>query len=280
MQSSSEPTANPPTSPPLPFHPENVIIVLVRPIHPGNIGSACRALKNMGLRQLRLVAPVNLDYEQARWLAAGADDVLQSAQVFQTLDEALADVQTVVGTTARDRHQRFPVLTARELPPWLLPLAKSNKVAILFGPEDFGLSNDDMGRCEALVRIPTSELSSLNLAQAVLVICYELMMAAPPAIEREEWVTASMQERERLVATSMRLVRRVDFMKARNLEQLQGKLRGMMGRLNLDSMEVGILLGLARKIFWHLEHPHVNKGKFLQPEDLQLSDDERAKSTE
>ena len=256
----------------LPFNPDNLVLVLVRPIHPGNIGSSCRALKNMGLRHLRLVAPVNLDYEQARWLAAGADDVLQQAQVFATLDEALADVHTVVGTTARDRHQRFPVLTARELPPWLLPSAQNNRVAILFGPEDFGLSNDDMGRCQALVRIPTAELSSLNLAQAVLVICYELMMATAPEIERPDWVAATMQERERLVTTAMRLVRRVDFMKARNLDQLQGKLRGMLGRLNLDSLEVGIVLGLVRKIFWHLEHPHVNKGLAVQPEDLEIEE--------
>lgn len=252
----------------LPFDPERVVIVLVRPQHPGNIGSTCRAMKNMGLRHLRLVAPTDVSDERARWMASWADDVLAAAQIFPDLDGALADIGSVVGTTARDRYQRFPILTARELPPYIFPKLASGKVAILFGQEDFGLDNEAMGRCEALIRIPTADLASLNLAQAVLVVCYELLMAEPPALERVEWMIAPLEERERAISTYMRLARRVDFMKARNMEMLHARMRGMVGRLNMSSVEVGLLLGLARKVFWHLEHPTVNQGIAVLPEDV------------
>lgn len=239
----------------LKFDPSQVVIVLVRPLYSGNIGSTCRAMKNMGLSTLRLVSPQNFDPEQARWMAAGADDVLQAAQHVETLEDALADVGCVVGTTARDRHQLYPIVTARELPSWILPRLGRGRVAILFGPEDFGLDNDAMGRCEALVRIPTVGLSSLNLAQAVLVVCYELMMAHPPEVERGQWKVATVEERERLVLSLTTLVERVEFLRGRNMELLRGKLRGMMGRFQFDSTEVGVVLGIVRKTLWHLNHP-------------------------
>jgi TrmH family RNA methyltransferase len=241
-------------SPPiLPFNPDNLHIVLVRPQHPGNIGATCRAMKNMGLKKLRLIDPPDLDLERARWMAPGAEDVLRAMEVFPTLEAGLEDLTTVVGTTARERHWKYPVVGPRALGAYLLPRAWQNPVAILFGQEDFGLDNQATARCELLVRIPTVDLKSLNLSQAVLIVAYELMMARYPEPDAEARKLATQPERERLVESLMALAERVEFMKSRNQEQLRALLRGMMGRVALDGQEVGILLGFVRKVRWHLD---------------------------
>lgn len=238
----------------LPFDPAQLVIVLVQPQHPGNVGAVCRAMKNMGLFRLRLVDPPVGEWEQARWMAPGSQDVLDSIEVHPTLESALADVGVVVGTTARERHWHFPVLTARELGPYLLPKAGPTPAAILFGREDFGLDTGSIARCEALVRIPTSGLSSLNLAQAVLLICYELMMSGQPGLGARPRAVATLVERSRLVEALMRLALRVDFMRFRNHDELRSRLHGLASRMGLEAPEVGLLLGFVRKIAWHLDH--------------------------
>lgn len=248
---------------PLSFDPAHVMVVLVQPQHPGNVGAVCRAMKNMGLSRLRLVDPPMGEWEQARWMAPGSHDVLEGIETFPSLEAALKDVGVVVGTTARERHWHFPILTARELGPYLLPKAGPTPAAILFGREDFGLDTASIARCEALVRIPTLGLSSLNLAQAVLLICYELMMAGHPDLGVRPKAVASLEERSRLVETLMRLALRVDFMRFRNHDELRARLHGLASRMGLEAPEVGLLLGFIRKISWHLDNR--TEGRSAEP---------------
>ncbi len=235
-----------------PFNPDNIVVVLVQPQHPGNIGATCRAMKNMGLKRLRVVDPARKDMEQARWMAAGARDLLENMETFDRLDDALADVTNIAGTTARTRHWRIPVLGARNLGAYLLPRAANNRVAILFGREDFGLPNEVAGRCDVLVQIPTAALKSLNLAQAVLIVTYDLMMSCYPEPPEEPRTLAPWPDRVRLVTALMQLARRVEYQQSRNQEQVKAMMHGMAGRLALDRQEIRNILGFVRKINHHL----------------------------
>jgi TrmH family RNA methyltransferase len=154
-----------------------VRIVLVDTSHPGNIGASARAMKTMGLSDLVLVRPRTFPSDEATARASGAADILASARVVDSLDAALADCSFVVGASARERGVAWPTLDPRAAAEAVHMEAEANRVAILFGPEQSGLTNDDVARCHRLVRIPTSaEFGSLNLAMAVQVLCYELRM--------------------------------------------------------------------------------------------------------
>ncbi len=154
-------------------------IVLVEPSHPGNIGATARAMKAMGLGQLALVNPRDFPSATATARASGADDLLVSARLYPSLEAAIADCGVVVGTTARTRHLEWPVLSPRELAPWLLAQSLRVDAALVFGREQAGLSNVELSLCQRAVRIPTNpEFSSLNIAQAVQVCAYELRVAA------------------------------------------------------------------------------------------------------
>lgn len=156
---------------------ERVRIVLVQPQHPGNVGAAARAMANMGLSDLVVVDPPALDMEAARWMAPGCDSLLASLRIVATLDEALADCHVCIASTARHRRRGQPVLD----PPAVATRVREQedrRFALLFGREDFGLSTEDTLRAEALLRIPTPEHASLNLAQAVLLVSHALFEEA------------------------------------------------------------------------------------------------------
>ena len=156
---------------------DNIDIVLVEPSHPGNIGGVARAMKNMGLKNLVLVKPREFPAKEAEWRAASAIDVLQNARVLSSLDEAIADKQFVVGTSARERRIPWPVQDARLAGARVCEHSAFEKVAILFGREDSGLNNDELRRCNLHCYIPTHEdYESLNLAMAVQIVCYEIRM--------------------------------------------------------------------------------------------------------
>jgi TrmH family RNA methyltransferase len=156
----------------------NVRIVLVGARHPGNIGSTARAMKTMGLADLALVAPERYPAPEAVTMAAAADDVLARARVFATVPEAVADCGLILGTTARPRHLPWRVVEPREAAPEIVAAAKRAPVALLFGAERTGLSNDDLEQCHRLLTIPCDEAyASLNLAMAVQVVAYELWLA-------------------------------------------------------------------------------------------------------
>ena len=170
-------------------------IVLVEPTHPGNIGAAARAMKAMGLDRLCLVAPRRFPSAEATARAAGADDVLHAARLVESLDDALADCGLVFGTTARSRRIEWPVLDAREGARRAVATAARTPVAMVFGRESAGLTNAELDRCHALIRIPVATgFSSLNVAAAVQILAYEMRVATPghgkDAEERREGVGA------------------------------------------------------------------------------------------
>ena len=226
----------------------NIRIVLVEPSHPGNIGAAARAMKTMGLGDLALVAPRNFPSEEATARAAGADDVLGAARVVATLVEAIGDCSLVVGSTARLRSFRWPVIDPRRCAELIWQHAPHGRAAVVLGPEQSGLTNDDLGRCQQLVHIPADpSFSSLNLAMAVQVICYELRMANPELHaqydENRSAPFATAAELEGFHVHLERVLADAGFLHPVHQVQLKLKLRRLFQRARLDQNEINILRG-------------------------------------
>lgn len=230
---------------------DRIRIVLVSTSHPGNIGAAARAMKIMGLSRLYLVAPrTAFPHQKSTWRAVGAADLLEQAIVVDQLEDAIADCGLVVGTSARERRIPWPVADARAAAARVIEAAQGdNQVAIVFGREDRGLSNDELRRCHFHLSIPTSEqYSALNLAAAVQVVCYELQMASreqQPDRESGRGVSyASADDMERLIAHYESVMTALDFYDPDNPKQLMTRLRRLFMRARLDRMEVNILRGI------------------------------------
>ncbi|USE39003.1 RNA methyltransferase [Endozoicomonas sp. SCSIO W0465] len=230
---------------------ENISIVLVNPSHPGNIGAAARAMKTMGLSQLCLVAPDDFPSGTATALASGADDILRNARVCATLDEALADCQFVVGTSARVRGVSLPLVDPRECARNIIGEAMTHKVALIFGREDKGLTNEQLRRCHLQVHIPTNEaFSSLNLGAAVQVLCYELRMMqliSADALEMPQprsHELASMEDMERYYEHLYQVLMAIGFLDHSSHEKIMAKLRRLYGRVRPDRVELSILRGV------------------------------------
>lgn len=234
----------------------NFAFVLVRPLQAGNVGSAARALKNMGLGDLRLVAPrAGAGGRAAATMAVHAGDVLRNAQRYESLGAALADCTLAVGTTCRPGLYRAGVVGLREAALQLAAEAAVNRVAIIFGPEDTGLVNRELKLCQRLVTIPTApEYPSLNLAQAVMLVAYELMIAAGAAREMpmaEPHAPAAAVD-AMLERLSEALVS-IGFLPAENPEHIMFALRAILGRAGIGLRELDILSGVARQIRWFSE---------------------------
>lgn len=226
----------------------NIRIVLIGTTHPGNIGAVARAMKNMSLSQLALVAPKQFPCAEATARASGADDLLANASVCANLDDALEGCRLVVGASARLRTVEWPQLVPRESAQRLTAEAKQGPVALIFGRESSGLSNAELDRCHYLVHIPANpEYSSLNLSMAVQVLAYELHLAA-----LEEEMVQSDLEREVASADVMESFYRhleqtmVDtgFSDPRQSNKLQRRLRRLFNRARPDSDELNILRGI------------------------------------
>ncbi len=231
---------------------ERIRIVLVRPQGAANVGAVARAMKNMGLSQLVLVAPRMQRDFWARAMAVHAADILDHTRTVGSLEDAVRDCGLVVGTTCRRGVYRAPNGTARELVPAILASAVQNQVAVVFGPEDHGLSNEDLKWCHRLLTIPAApEYPSLNLAQAVLVVCYELFLASTqvPELVTPKWATAERVEFlfQRLKSAFLK----IGFLHESNPEHILFAFRRILGRAGLEEREVRILLGLARQIEWY-----------------------------
>lgn len=230
---------------------DNIRIVLVNTSHPGNIGGVARAMKNMGLSRLYLVAPKQYPDEQANWRAASAVDVLEDAVVTETLAEAIGDCQFVVGTSARERRIPWPLQDPRQCAGRMAELSSREQVAVLFGREDRGLTNDELKVCNLHLNIPTSaDYSSLNLAMAVQIVCYELRMlldqAELPGAEDEHWDTdfATRDNMERFYAHLEQTLIDIEFLDPAAPRQLMARLRRLYSRVRLDEMELNILRGI------------------------------------
>jgi tRNA/rRNA methyltransferase len=225
----------------------NVRVVLVSTSHPGNIGGAARAMKTMGLGDLRLVSPRHFPDAQAEAMASGATDVLERARVCGTLDEALAGTVLAAGASARGRELRAETLDARQAALRLAAEAAHQPVALVFGPEQAGLTAEDLGRCQLLVRIPANpEYPSLNLAAAVQILGYELRMAAlgappPPA---PEFPLATLDELERFYQHLEQTLVETGFLDPGNPRRLMPRLRRLFSRARLEKEEVNILRGI------------------------------------
>lgn len=244
---------------------DRVRIVLVNTSHPGNIGAVARAMKNMGFGQLYLVEPRQFPDPVAEWRASGATDVLAGAKVVQSLDEAIAGCRLVVGASARLRRIPWPVVTPRELAGRLAAQADTpGEVAILFGREDHGLSNEELYRCNWHVHIPTNpDYSALNLAMAVQVITYEMRIAfleglesgrqpahlesmMSPADAGWDVEPATAQEVELFLQHLEQTLIQLGFHDPANPRQLMTRLRRLYQRCCLDKMEVNILRGILK----------------------------------
>lgn len=239
------------------IEPDTASIILVEPLHPGNIGAAARAMKNMGFRRLRLVNPTDPFSPEARRMASGALDVLESAEVFQSLAEALADLHVTAGLTARTGKGRIRKLDPQGLVRHLRAYPPESRLGIVFGREDRGLSNEELDLCNLLVTIPTSpEHPSLNVAQAVLVVCYEFLKdridaAAAAQVQTRKTVPASSEELEALYRHGREVLLRIGFLHENNPDRILRVLRRIFGRIGLEPREVSILRGILRQMDWY-----------------------------
>jgi tRNA (cytidine32/uridine32-2'-O)-methyltransferase len=222
-----------------------VRVVLVEPQHPGNIGAAARAMKTMGLRDLALVRPEKFPHREATDMAVGAADLLEAAAVHGDLAGAVGDCGLVVGTSARLRSLPHNTRTPRELAP-RLAREIGGRVAIVFGPERVGLSNDDLELCHELVSIPANpDFRVLNLAAAVQIICYELRLAASAELHgAPEHVPVDQREMELFFAHLERVLIEVKFLNPKHPRQLMRRLRRLYGRAAPDDNEMNILRGI------------------------------------
>lgn len=241
-----------------------VRVVLVATSHPGNIGSSARAMRTMGLSSLWLVAPREFPSAEATAMASGADAILESARVVATLDEALSGCVRVFGATPKPRRVPMPELAPREAAPALLSAAAAHDVALVFGTERIGLTNEEIERCHVSVNIPTSaEYNSLNLAQAVQVLCYELRLAAlagpdagdgdaaraaPTPQFTDDEPPADAARMEAFFGHLETTLAAVDFFKGRPAYTIMRRLRRIFLRAQLSTREVLILRGILADV--------------------------------
>lgn len=230
---------------------DRIRIVLSHPSHPGNIGGAARAMKTMGLSRLVLVNPASFPDPVAEARASGAGDVLAAAQVAGSLREALAGTVFVAALTARRRELMLPAADAREAAAQVVEWASKGDVALVFGTETSGLSNEELALCNLPVTIPTSPaFSSLNLAAAVQIVCYELRLAsgAGAIASQTEVVPASFEEVDRFHEHLERVMVELEFLDPANPRRLLPRLRRLFGRARLEREEVAILRGILTAV--------------------------------
>ena len=230
----------------------NISIVLCRPRYPENIGAAARAMRNMGIDQLVVVEPLDCDLARICKMATHAAlDVVEDMLVYDRLKQALADYNYIVGTTARLGGQRQVIGSPSKLSEELLPISHQNRIAIVFGPEDRGLSNVDLRLCHTLVNIPTAEFSSLNLAQAVMIVCYELFRYH--ADEPQDFTPrlANRHELDAMYEQLKDVLIRISYIQPDNPDYFMNRFRHFFSRLQLRAKEVGIIRGICRQIDWY-----------------------------
>ena len=232
---------------------DHIRVVLVEPISGGNIGSVCRAMNNNGITDLAIVNPrPETDWEDASKLSCKANAQLEARKEFQTLEEAITDCTVVAGTSARTGFYRDTAHSPREFASIALESAKDHEIALVFGREDKGLSNEELALCTHIIQIPSSELyTSLNLSHAVTVCCYEIFAASgtfQPSEEKAE--EASSELRERMFDVWREMMIKTEFTHEQKLEHMMMGLRRIFSRGKLTVPDVKILMGLAKQSIW------------------------------
>ena len=231
---------------------DNISIILKQPRCPENIGAAARAICNMGTGKLVLVNPINCDFTKIMKLAThAAAEVVEQIEFYEELKEALSPYSYVVGTTARIGKHRQSVKNPSKLAQSLIPISRNNNIAIIFGPEDRGLSNEDIRFCDALINIPTADFSSINLAQAVMIICYEIFNAG--CTQSQDFIPrfAVRYELEGMYDQLKNILVRISYINNENPDYWMNKLRLFVSRLHLQAREVSIIRGICRQIDWY-----------------------------
>lgn len=231
-------------------------LVMVNTTHPGNIGAAARAIKNMGLSRLVLVDPKEFPSPKAVWRAAGATDVLDDVQVVSTLDEAIQDCGLVIATSARERRIPWPLLTPRECGDRVWAESEHHDIAIVFGREDRGLTNDELQKCNFHVHIPANpEYSALNIAAALQVIVYEIRMSylnagAGKPVHFEDWdlPPAKHKDTEMYFEHLEQTLEKLGFYDPENPRQTITRIRRLFSRIRMDQMELSIMRGMLTAI--------------------------------
>ncbi len=253
---------------------ERVVFVLVRPLQPGNVGAVARAMRNMGLRRLVVVGAPGLDIDKARWMAPGAMNILDEARYVADLPTALADCHHVIATTARGRHLQWPAAEPPAMATALLD--REGTTAIVFGPEDSGLVNEDLAHAHSLLHIPTDTHASLNLAQASLLVANAIFTearargyyaiaegtgkrggparGAAPVATRPS-VPVEVAAREPLVAEWLESITMANYMKNHEPVLVASTLRQILDRAQLDAQDVVVLRGMFRRMRWKMRNP-------------------------
>ena len=231
---------------------ENVAIILAGTKYAGNIGSAARAMHNMGLHHLLLAGPQCEIGQESYRMAKAGKGILDSAKICRSLKSALRGIRFLVGTTGKIGGYRAHAQAPRELVPRILSHAEQQKVGILFGPEDTGLIDEDLRLCQLLIRIPTRfKANSINLAQAVMLVSYELFLGN---LEREPVRVprlAAIEQVENMYAQLEKALLDIGFLHPQNAKHMMFSLRRLLGRAGLEPSDVGTLRGIARQIGWY-----------------------------
>lgn len=240
----------------------SVSIVLVEPQSPGNVGMVCRAMKNFGLSELRLVNPCPIDHPEAYKFAVSARDLLDTARIYPTLVDALADTALSVATTRRHGKYRQEILAPHEVITTLLGTIATNRAAFVFGREDSGLTTDEVSLCRYQATIATSDdYGSLNLSQAVMLFCYELFQARGLPTADCERSFAPTEELEPFFLQMEATLLRIGYLKPVNPDHIMRSFRRIFARAELDTREVNILRGMMSQIDWATEAFMGKKGR-------------------
>ena len=230
----------------------SIRVVLVDPNHPGNIGAVARAMKNMGLTELHLVRPKSFPHAEATARASGADDVLDAARVHEEFADAIAECGLVVGTSSRQRYLSLELVEPRECAQHVARAAQTGNVALVFGSEKYGLTNEELARCNLMVTIPTAPgYASLNLGMAVQLIAYEVWLAMRPGAPLpppQEVPSATADEMVRLYEHIERVLEEIDFRDRTGGGNLMARIRRLFNRARLDQNEMNILRGILTAV--------------------------------
>jgi len=232
---------------------KNISIVLYKPKHAGNIGSIARVAKNMGVGGIIVVGAKDFNQEEMMTRSTHlAADYVDAINYYDDISEALASFTFIVGTTARLGKARGPFVSPRAAASQVAQLSPKNKIALLFGPEDKGLSNDELRYCQAVVHIPTSrEFTSLNLSHAVMILCYEIFTATLDSVAAPEFKRAHSAELEGMYRQIKELLAEIGFLNPENPDYWMTHLHRFLNRGGLLSREVKIIRGICRQLTWY-----------------------------
>ncbi len=236
----------------------NINIILLKTINSGNIGSTARAMKNMGLSNLYLVDPKCEIDGDARKMATHGKDILANIKIFDSIAEAASDSNYIFGTTARSRKWRNTI-SPNLMSDKISELVASHKISILFGPEDFGLTNNELELCNKVIVIPTADdASSINISQAVLIICYEIYKRvgdiSSTATEENFVDFASIEKIEDMYTHMQKALTDIGYLDPQNPEHFIGNFRRIFDRAGLTSEDVQVIRGIFRKLNWYVKN--------------------------